>query len=118
MQRIALLTTALGQSPPDPELIYEAMKDKVHQPYRRKLVPGLAEVLEQMSPTSHPGLLGVCLSGAGPTILALATKDFQHIAEDIIKRLSKGNDNAVTCEWKLLQPAKDGATVSGSLDDG
>lgn len=38
MQRLAVLTTALGQTPPDPELIFEAMKDRVHQPYRKTLV--------------------------------------------------------------------------------
>jgi homoserine kinase len=38
MQRLAVLTTALGQTPPDPELIFEAMKDRVHQPYRNTLV--------------------------------------------------------------------------------
>lgn len=38
LQRLAVLTTALGQTPPDPELIYEAMKDRVHQPYRKALV--------------------------------------------------------------------------------
>jgi homoserine kinase len=38
LQRLAVLTTALGQTPPDPELIYEAMKDRVHQPYRKSLV--------------------------------------------------------------------------------
>lgn len=38
MQRLAVLTTALAQSPPDPELTYEAMKDRVHQPYRKTLV--------------------------------------------------------------------------------
>ena len=41
MQRLAVLTTALGQSPPDPELIYEAMKDRIHQPYRKPLVRGI-----------------------------------------------------------------------------
>jgi homoserine kinase len=44
MQRLAVLTTALSRSPPDPDLIYEAMKDRVHQPYRCNLVgarPGL-----------------------------------------------------------------------------
>ncbi|MCJ1286531.1 hypothetical protein MMC26_005877 [Xylographa opegraphella] len=117
MQRIALLTTALGQSPPDPELIYEAMRDKVHQPYRKVLIPGLADVLDKMSPQSHPGLLGICLSGAGPTILALATNNFEQIAEAIIQILSlfKVNGKTVSCEWKLLQPAEDGATVSGNL---
>jgi homoserine kinase len=38
MQRLAVLTTALAQTPPDPELTYEAMKDRVHQPYRKPLV--------------------------------------------------------------------------------
>jgi len=38
LQRLAVLTTALTRSPPDPELIFEAMKDRVHQPYRRGLV--------------------------------------------------------------------------------
>lgn len=38
LQRLAVLTTALGQTPPDPDLIYEAMKDRVHQPYRKTLV--------------------------------------------------------------------------------
>ena len=35
-----MLTTALGRSPPDPELIYEAMKDRIHQPYRKELARG------------------------------------------------------------------------------
>jgi hypothetical protein len=38
LQRLAVLTTALGMSPPDPDLIYEAMKDRMHQPYRKSLV--------------------------------------------------------------------------------
>jgi homoserine kinase len=42
------------------------MKDRIHQPYRAKLIPGLEEILElQMD-----GLLGVALSGAGPTVFA------------------------------------------------
>ncbi|KAG8937251.1 hypothetical protein FRC02_000020 [Tulasnella sp. 418] len=89
LQRLAVLTTALGQSPPDPELIYEAMKDKVHQPYRKSLIPGLPEVLFSITPSTHPGLLGICLSGAGPTILALATDGFESIissAESVFRQ--------------------------------
>lgn len=72
------------------------MRDRVHQPWREGLVsfccghtinnetfsqakslqiPGLANILSSMTPATHPGLLGVCLSGAGPTILALVLKD-------------------------------------------
>ncbi|CAO3581673.1 unnamed protein product [Absidia cylindrospora] len=79
-QRLAVLTTALGQNPPDSDLIYNAMQDKVHQPYRKTLIPGLPEVLSSITPEKYDGLLGICLSGAGPTILALATKNFDAIA--------------------------------------
>lgn len=113
IQRVALLTTALGESPPDPGMIYEGMQDKVHQPYRKGLVPRLTEILSSVTPSSHPGLLGICLSGAGPTILALATHNFEKIAEHLLDEFQKVN---ITCEWMLLQPAYDGATVSYSND--
>ena len=76
-------------------------------------------MLDTISPASHPGLLGICLSGAGPTILALATDNFAVIAEDIIKNLTSAETTGSTvhCEWKLLQPAEDGATVIGSLNE-
>lgn len=62
-------------------------------------IPGLPEVTSSITPSSHPGLLGICLSGAGPTILALATTGFDLIAEDaraIFK--SKG----IEVDWKVL----------------
>lgn len=108
MQRLALLTTALGESPPDPDLIYRAMQDKVHQPYRRGLIPGLTEILASVTPQTFPGLLGICLSGAGPTILALATHNFDTIANHLLEQFKKEN---ITCDWKLLQPAEEGTTV-------
>ncbi|PHH89610.1 hypothetical protein CDD83_5675 [Cordyceps sp. RAO-2017] len=107
LQRIALLPVALGQSPPDPELIHLAMQDKIHQPYRQTLIPGLTEVVNSMSPKTQPGLLGVCLSGAGPTILALATSHFDEIAGRIIDTLRQHNENkSLPCEWKVLEPAE------------
>lgn len=33
-----------------------------------------------MTPSTHPGLLGICLSGAGPTILAFVNKNFDAAA--------------------------------------
>ncbi|KAF5311850.1 hypothetical protein D9619_003074 [Psilocybe cf. subviscida] len=100
LQRLAVLTTALGQSPPNPELIYEAMKDRIHQPYRKALIPGLPEVTTNITPASHPGLLGICLSGAGPTILALATSGFEAIAEDA-RKIFQGF--GITIDWKVLE---------------
>ncbi|KAL2003897.1 hypothetical protein VTN02DRAFT_1746 [Thermoascus thermophilus] len=108
LQRAALLPAALSTSPPDPDTIYLAMQDKVHQPYRQTLIPGLAEILQSMTPSTQPGLLGICLSGAGPTILALATDHFEEIANRIIARFES---QKIACQWKLLEPAEEGTTV-------
>ena len=111
LQRIALLPPALGKSPPDPEEIYLAMQDKVHQPYRKVLIPGLPKILQIVTPKSHPGLCGICLSGAGPAILALATENFEGIAKAILDVFAR---NGIKCEWKLLEPAEEGSTVTYS----
>ncbi|KAG9671430.1 phosphoribosylformylglycinamidine cyclo-ligase-like protein, partial [Aureobasidium melanogenum] len=113
LQRIALLTTALGQSPPNADMIYDGMQDKIHQPYRKTLIPGLTEILKSVTPTSQPGLLGICLSGAGPTILALATHNFEQIAHHLLGEFKKENIN---CEWKLLEPAYDGAVCTRDVE--
>lgn len=108
LQRLSVLTTALARSPPDPTLIYAAMQDKLHQPYRKTLIPGLTDILVSVTPNTHPGLLGICLSGAGPTILALATENFDAIASEIMRRFKKEN---ISCTWKVLELCHDGATV-------
>lgn len=66
IQRSALTIAALttGNWP----MLREAMRDRIHQPYRAPLIPGFDEILA----LTIPGLLGVALSGAGPTVLALA----------------------------------------------
>ncbi|KAF7505800.1 hypothetical protein GJ744_000471 [Endocarpon pusillum] len=97
LQRLALLTTALSDSPPDPTLIYEAMRDKIHQPYRSTLIPGLTQILESVTPATHEGLLGICLSGAGPTILALATGNFEGIAEAVMERFEREGGGIQCC---------------------
>lgn len=108
LQRLAVLTSAVGAENPDPALIYSAMQDRLHQPYRKVLIPGLSEVITKFTPENHPGLLGICLSGAGPTILCLATKNFNQIASDVIAIFAKKD---VTCKWRLLEPAYEGATI-------
>ena len=63
-------------------------------------IPGLPEVTSSLTPQSHPGLLGICLSGAGPTILALATHNFEAIAEAARGIFVKEN---IQVDWKLLE---------------
>jgi homoserine kinase len=66
LQRALLFVHALDAG--DYGDLREALKDRWHQPSRGPLVPGLAEALA----LEHPAILGVCLSGAGPSVLALA----------------------------------------------
>jgi homoserine kinase len=107
-QRLAVLTTALGQSPPNAELIYNAMQDKIHQPYRKTLIPGLPEILSTITYQKYDGLLGICLSGAGPTILALATKNYDEIAQAAIALFKQHGD--FECFYKVLDVVTDGST--------
>ena len=67
LQRALLFVRALDSG--RYEDLREAMRDRWHQPARAPLVPGLAEAMA----FDDPDVLGVCLSGAGPSILALAT---------------------------------------------
>ena len=73
LQRVALLLNALRTE--DFSLLKHAMRDRVHQPAREKIVPGLREALQ----LEHPDLLGVCLSGSGPSIVALAEQNHREI---------------------------------------
>ncbi len=59
--------------------------DRWHQLHRAPLIPGLADVLS----FSHPDLLGVCLSGAGPAVLAFVRGDSTAVGEAIRDLLAK-----------------------------
>jgi len=63
----SLLTAALASGRLD--LLSHAMRDRLHQPYRAALIPGMEKIL--LEATEH-GALGAVLSGAGPTLLLLA----------------------------------------------
>ena len=67
LQRALLVVHALRSG--RYEDLREAMKDRWHQPARAPLVPGLTEAIG----FNDPAVLGVCLSGAGPSIVAFVT---------------------------------------------
>lgn len=79
LQRLALLLQALQSG--GFSLLREALRDRLHQPFRRKLVPGLEQALS----LEHVDLLGICLSGAGPSIVAFAERNFE-VIEELLKK--------------------------------
>lgn len=68
--RSSLLVAALAGG--ELGLIRHAMKDRLHQPYRAALIPGMTEILER---ATEFGALGAALSGAGPTLIAFVDAD-------------------------------------------
>jgi homoserine kinase len=68
--RAGLLLGALATG--EYELLRVAMQDRLHQPYRSHLIPGLEDVIEA---ACLSGAYGACLSGSGPTVLAFAPED-------------------------------------------
>jgi homoserine kinase len=75
LQRTALLVAALATGASG--VFPAALEDRLHQPHRFALVPGLAEVTRLRA----PGLLGCTLSGAGPSILVFYERGHQEVCE-------------------------------------
>jgi homoserine kinase len=75
IQRTALLTAALATG--DASAFPAAFDDRLHQPFRAQLVPGLAEILRLRA----PGLLGCTLSGAGPGVLVFYERGYDHVCD-------------------------------------
>ena len=78
LQRVGLFSAAIDAGAY--HLLWDAMQDRLHQRYRETLVPGLTEAL---ATPPQPGLVGVALSGSGPSVVALATDRFDEIGEVI-----------------------------------
>jgi len=101
----SLLVAALAQGRLD--LMGQAMADRLHQPYRAELVPGLKEILDNA--TEH-GAVGAALSGAGPTILCFfASEEEQVRLRAFVDRVMKGHD--ISYRVMILQPDEHGVQV-------
>ena len=74
--RTALLVTALMKQ--DFNLLSTAMDDRIHQPYRANLVPGMKKVF---AAAKLAGARGIVLSGAGPTLIAFCDDSTYLIAK-------------------------------------
>ena len=72
VQRVALLLASLQVGRLD--TLRVALDDRLHQPYRRRLFPWMPAVVEA---ARAAGALGCVLSGAGPSLLAVAASAAQ-----------------------------------------
>lgn len=71
----------------------------------------MPEMLKTITPVKYPGLVGICLSGAGPTILALAIDNFDAIAKAIQTVFEKQANGGIKSKVKILEIVGDGAQI-------
>ena len=83
-----------------------AFADRLHQPYRAALVPGLEAALEA---AQKAGAIGAFLSGAGPTVMAICLKSEQAIGQAMVKELHHAGLESV--DIKILQADNSGVDV-------
>jgi homoserine kinase len=75
-----------------------ATEDRLHQPYRAQLVPGLERII---AAALDAGCYGACLSGAGPSILALHDKQQPQQGQRIAAAMARAGA-AVGLEGRTL----------------
>lgn len=91
----------------DENLMKLALQDKLHQPYRSKLVPGLDDIVKDLK--HEEDVLGVTLSGAGPAILVVSKKNKVDKVKDIVTQAWE-NYNVKTSVYSF-KPELNGAEV-------
>jgi homoserine kinase len=94
VQRVAILLEALRAR--NYALLAEAFHDCLHQPSRRAIVPGLDRLLAMR----HPDMLGVFLSGSGPSLAAVATRNLPAVAELLT---SAFHEVGVKCSTRIVK---------------
>jgi len=105
VQRAALLIAALAAGATS--AFPAALEDRLHQPYREALVPGLADILKLRA----PGLLGCALSGAGPSILVFYERGYDAVC-DLVRQIFQLHGHSA--EVLLTQIAEHGFERCGA----
>jgi len=82
--RVALWIAALRER--RWEWLKAATQDRVHQPYRAKLVPGMYSLFEA---AMKAGACGAALSGAGPSIIAFAVHHGEPVARAMMQTAAR-----------------------------
>lgn len=92
VQRSTLLIAALATG--TTTAFPAALEDRLHQPYRYALVPGLEEMVKLRA----PGLLGCALSGAGPSILVFYERGYEDVC-DLVRQIFAAHGHQSETLW-------------------
>jgi homoserine kinase len=88
-----------------------AMQDKLHQPYRLPLIPGMVAAF---TAAQAAGAAGVALSGAGPGVIAFAPQGHKRIAQAMTAAFSGAG---LTSRTWILSVDTQGSRLSGNGEE-
>jgi len=95
----------------DLETMGLGMEDRLHQPYRKKLIPGLENVFEA---AKRAGAHGVALSGAGSSVVAVTNRYPQPIGEAMKKAFKQ---NGIDAKVMILDVDNEGVkNIRGGIN--
>lgn len=109
-QRLGMFVQAVNTK--DSELMKLALKDRLHQPYRMKLVPGLDKIMDNLRHIDS--VLGCVLSGAGSSILVISGKNDLDKIRGIVK--DTWTDQNIKSDIKTLNIEQTGAQIVSNED--
>lgn len=105
LKHVGMLVQAVNTN--DEKLMKIALHDRLHQPYREKLVPGFREISEALK--HEDNVLGVVISGAGPSILVISSGNHLDKIKETVSKVWA--DLNVKSKILTLQVEQNGATV-------
>jgi homoserine kinase len=94
---VAAFPSLVAGSPPegtDRAAMRELFRDRMHQTQREPLLPGFRSAADAAE--AVPGCIAACLSGAGPTLLAVADSGYDEVAAAIVRGYAAAGIDAVT----------------------
>ncbi len=109
-KRLAMFVEAIHTK--DSELMKLALQDRLHQPYRMKLVPGLDKIIDKLK--HFEIVLGCVLSGAGSSILIISEKNNVDKIKEVVHETWA--DLNIKSTLKTLSVENNGAQIISNDD--
>ena len=103
LNRVALLTATFATG--DFSLLRGLFDDKLHQPYRKKLVPQMDDVI---AAGVEAGALGGWLSGSGATVMCVTEQKEREVADAMTRVFAR---DRVRCATHVLHADNDGTRL-------
>lgn len=105
LKRMGMFVNAVNKH--DSDLMKLALTDRLHQPYRAKLVPGLKELSEAFK--HEEDVLGCVLSGAGSSMLIISKNNIVEKVTSITLEIMENLN--VKADVRNLKIEQNGATI-------